>query len=71
MELSKLLATEQESLGFVLRPCPFCGGAAKLMGTDVKKGILAYFVQCIECSASSSFTHRKNLTIQKWNRRIS
>lgn len=69
MELSKLLATEQESQGFVLRPCPFCGKDAHLMGTDDNQGLVAYFVKCTGCGASSDFTHRRHLTIQMWNRR--
>ena len=60
-----------------LKPCPFCGGAAKLKFRD--DGRLSVFVQCKSCWAKSltiikyPYMGRKDAqdaAIEAWNRRV-
>jgi len=47
-----------------LKPCPFCGGAAKLSETDFD----GFFVFCESCRASF-FEVTKKKSVDAWNRR--
>lgn len=56
-----------------LKPCPFCGGEAKLIKRSRKTGFYTvggtYYIHCKECLIS---THpRKNAynVVESWNRR--
>ncbi len=60
-----------------LKPCPFCGGEAKLFvdeeGVSLEKLDLVttpiFYVSCIHCPAlTSGFTREE--AIANWNRRI-
>ena len=47
-----------------LKPCPFCGGKAKVMnGPDD-------WVQCDRCGATTAFSATVESAIAKWNRRV-
>ena len=46
-----------------LKPCPFCGGKAKLM-ISVEDWVL-----CTICKASSDTTSDPKRAIEKWNKR--
>jgi Lar family restriction alleviation protein len=48
-----------------LKPCPFCGGEARIR----RPGTKAWSVSCVECMAESIFALDKNLAIAAWNRR--
>lgn len=47
-----------------LKPCPFCGGNAKLHG-----GVINY-AQCEACGASSQVSDNKSIVYKQWNRRV-
>lgn len=56
-----------------LKPCPFCGGDAKLRDTTYGNNISAYVVRCgnVDCDVrptTSYFRVRKD-AIERWNRR--
>ena len=66
-----------------LKPCPFCGGKAKLLKETIAVGMGAtdtlYFVECTNCESSGkrfglldadTEKERKNLAILSWNRRV-
>lgn len=53
-----------------LLPCPFCGGAAKLLHVDHGDD---WFVRCKECDVQQpsvhNLVHTKKQAIAAWNRR--
>lgn len=51
----------------VLKPCPFCGGEAKLGYSTAGEGW--WGVHCIQCRVTSYAHHDKNIAINLWNRR--
>lgn len=46
--------------GMYIKPCPFCGGTAHVVGVDHRQ---AYWVRCPECGATGS-----KVFIQPWHR---
>lgn len=48
----------------LLKPCPFCGGEAK-----IGIGMGEYWVMCTNCEASSGMS-TVNGAIELWNRRV-
>lgn len=46
-----------------LKPCPFCGGEAKLLHVGAGR-----IVKCVECGASTSFAAKN--PAKEWNRRV-
>ena len=63
----------------ILKPCPFCGGEAKVYMEHKKIG-LTLWAECRECGAKTvgycpkndleSFERCKELAIEAWNRRV-
>lgn len=51
-------------MGKELKPCPFCGGEAKLMENAPEK-----FVRCLECEASVGLWGLAETAINEWNTR--
>ena len=58
-----------------LKPCPFCGGQAKLFNTRVQGGYDYSYVQCLKCSihtakydVSVNYCSSEKAT-EAWNRR--
>lgn len=49
-----------------LKPCPFCGGKAKIFQDD---RFCFFKVRCVKCYAESSYIEDKNLAVKAWNRR--
>ena len=48
-----------------LKPCPFCGGEARLIHlNDVNK-----YVECVDCNAESALYDRRIQAIEAWNNR--
>lgn len=48
-----------------LLPCPHCNGSAEMRVYDCE-----YFVQCVECFASTAADHQSEQeAAEKWNRR--
>lgn len=56
-----------------LKPCPFCGGAAKLKEVTIGSTMSAYIVRCgdVDCGVrpSTSYFRLKKEAIKRWNRR--
>lgn len=58
-----------------LKPCPFCGGEAKLVKISDKMGnllIMGYKAKCSNCRCSprpNNYTGNKQEAIEEWNRR--
>lgn len=48
-----------------LKPCPFCGGEAKLLG----KTMSPWRVRCEKCG-TSTITESKKYVITRWNNRV-
>ena len=66
-----------------LKPCPFCGGAAKIMYGDnnlrQEQDLHVAFVCCKKCKAKTNVSHwfgkdsgieNVNYVIKLWNRRV-
>ena len=57
---------------YELKPCPFCGGEAKLRGTNIGD-MSFYVVYCANknCQVSPSSKYRRMMSeaIEAWNRR--
>ena len=51
-----------------LKPCPFCGGEAKLKIIPKYYGDI-YWVKCEECNAETPSDFEKDEAIEAWNRR--
>ena len=49
-----------------LKPCPFCGGEAKLERGTTQ---LDNFVYCSDCGSGTRFFNTKQSAIEAWNRR--
>ena len=47
-----------------LKPCPFCGGKAKLRGYQID-----FRVMCPECGGRAKLCSTAEETIESWNRR--
>ena len=52
-----------------LKPCPFCGGTAKVKSQPVAQNKSQYAVQC-KCGARFYFMDRKYKAINAWNQRV-
>ena len=50
---------------FELKPCPFCGGEARI-GVTIHN---FYFVHCVDCSGQADFFNTKLAAAEAWNRR--
>lgn len=56
-----------------LKPCPFCGGKAKITDTNTEDKQHFYYIQCTKCGAAACFgneSETKKDAIKAWNRRI-
>ncbi len=52
-----------------LSPCPFCGGAGKLMYKSMC-GSIFYRIECEECGVRTEHMSLPLMAEEKWNRRI-
>ena len=53
-----------------LKPCPFCGGAAKFHQTTHTSSVGGFFVMCDKCLTSSNNYSTEEIAAEKWNRRV-
>ena len=51
-----------------LKPCPFCGGEAKV-SRDVTCGYETFWVHCLECHSQANYGHTEAEAIAVWNTR--
>lgn len=49
-----------------LKPCPFCGGKAEIIGGMLDRSLAQ--IRCTKCSCCTSYCHL-HMAIDKWNRR--
>ena len=47
-----------------LKPCPFCGGEAEIVGYTI------FWATCKECTAETKDFDTKEEAIEAWNRRV-
>ncbi len=59
-----------------LKPCPFCGGRAKvhrMLNSPVlslfRPSKISYCVQCRQCGISTEWINDKKTVVDLWNRR--
>ena len=57
-----------------LKPCPFCGGLARISADpeakrDSQGRLWAFTAVCDRCCASSGLTFKPERAIEAWNRR--
>ena len=48
-----------------LKPCPFCGGEAEIVGDDY----MEWIAECVECCASSMTYATEAEAVEAWNTR--
>lgn len=51
-----------------LKPCPFCGGKARLFTDDDK--YYSHIVACENCGARTLREHIEAIAVSYWNRRV-
>ena len=49
-----------------LKPCPFCGGEAKLKEAEY----LGVFIVCSKCGTKTSYRLSRSLVVKMWNNRV-
>ena len=54
-----------------LKPCPFCGGKAKLKKFKSKAlfGTIAYYAECSVCKVRTEMSLEQEEPVEAWNRR--
>ncbi len=50
-----------------LKPCPFCGGEAKIVNDEEFE---VFFAICKHCNASTRLFDDEVVAIEAWNRRV-
>ena len=50
-----------------LKPCPFCGGEAGYTNAQLPNGTEVYYIECLECGASSAVYGTVEKAVKEWN----
>ncbi|MBR1602554.1 MAG: Lar family restriction alleviation protein [Synergistaceae bacterium] len=50
-----------------LKPCPFCGGESKVIGSDKYSD---YCATCSKCWTTSNYFDSREKAAEAWNRRV-
>ena len=53
-----------------LKPCPFCGGEARVTGSESLGTVNYYYAYCMECNARTDDCADRQSAIEAWNRRV-
>ena len=57
-----------------LKPCPFCGGEAKLVKRKLKAGFYpsggTFYVHCKKCLIATQPRNKQEPVIEAWNKRL-
>ena len=53
-----------------VKACPFCGGAAESRRYYNSYEGTRYFIECIQCGATSSHRPTEEYVIEQWNKRV-
>ena len=53
-----------------LKPCPFCGGKAKLkLNFDAYLTVEVFKIYCVQCGIQTFYNWSRQQVFKKWNRR--
>lgn len=65
---------QNQHKNYELKPCPFCGGEAKLVNIKVKTGLYSsggtFYVHCKVCSITTQPRQKAEDVVKVWNTRI-
>lgn len=53
-----------------LKKCPFCGGKARVTGSESLGTVNYYYVYCMECNARTDDCAGRQSAIEAWNKRV-
>lgn len=67
LAIERLKAIKEEQDAIPLKPCPFCGGKAKIIQDD---RLYFYKVRCEKCYVETSPADGRNMIVEEWNRRV-
>lgn len=66
-------ADRKKNYGYIVDPCPFCGGEAVLVQTDpnFKFHDEEYgFVRCTKCEVEQAWSEPFEKAVERWNTRV-
>ena len=53
-----------------LKSCPFCGGEARVTGSESLGSVNYYYVYCTECNTCTDEYAGRQSAIEAWNKRV-
>lgn len=67
LAIERLKAIKEEQDAIPLKPCPFCGGEAKIIQDE---RLCFYKVRCVKCHVETLPDDGRNMVVEEWNRRV-